>query len=220
MRIDDRPTSRWTPASARPGTSWNQGSAYASLPDAPRRAMEFWKIPAASAVVVGVAFSVLLMSVAFGVQVKIDQLVGAVGPIAAQELPTRLIHQILLWMTLVITGAMLLQTALSTFTMGTALMHSRRDEIAIRRQSGVLRTTLLTEFARAMMVPCLMGGFVGEVVGILAGLILRSTTVLPVHFTALSVLAAFPTTIVLALCATLVPAWQSANASPALLRKE
>lgn len=220
MRIADHPTSRWTPASARSGSSWSDGSSLATLPAPPRTPLEFWKIPAGSAVVVGVAFSVLLMSVAFGVQRKIDALVGAVGPVAAKAIPTSEIHQILLWMTIVIAGAMLLQTALSTFTMGTALMHSRRDEIAIRRQSGVLRTTLLREFARAMMVPCLLGGFIGEVVGILAGLILRSGTVLPVHFTALSVLAAFPTTIVLALCATLVPAWQSANASPALLRKE
>ncbi|HWD09224.1 MAG TPA: FtsX-like permease family protein [Actinomycetota bacterium] len=183
--------------------------------------MEFWKVPAASAVVVGVAFTVLLMSVAFGVQTKIDALVtNPLVAAAARALPTHLIHQILLWMTIVITGAMLLQTALSTFTMGTALMHSRRDEIAIRRQSGVLRTTLLVEFAKAMLGPCLAGGAAGEVVGILAGLILRSSTVLPVRFTALSVLSAFPTTIVLALCATLVPAWQSANASPALLRKE
>ncbi|HLI56460.1 MAG TPA: FtsX-like permease family protein [Actinomycetota bacterium] len=220
MKTTDRPTISWTPGSARSGSSWSQGSPLSPLPGAPRHTMEFWKIPAASAVVVGVAFSVLLMSVAFGVQAKIDTLVGSMGAVPAQALPTHLIHQILLWLTIVITGAMLLQTALSTFTMGTALMHSRRDEIAIRRQSGVLRTTLLAEFARAMLGPCLAGGAVGEVVGILAGLMLRSSTVLPVHFTAISVLAAFPTTIVLALCATLVPAWQSANASPALLRKE
>jgi ABC-type antimicrobial peptide transport system permease subunit len=115
---------------------------------------------------------------------------------------------------------MLLLTAISTFTMGTALMHSRRDEIAIRRQSGVLRSTLLLEFARAMLGPCLLGGAVGEVAGIAVGLLLRTWTVLPVRFTAVSTLSAFPVTVLLALSATLIPAWQAASASPALLRKE
>jgi len=172
-------------------------------------------------VVVGVAFSVLLMAVAFGVQAKINALVSHPAlPAAAPAVPVHLIHQILLWLTLVVTGAMLLQTGISTFTMGTALMRSRRDEIAIRRQSGVLRSTLLLEFARAMLGPCLLGGAVGEIVGIAAGLVLRGSTVLPVRFTVVSTLSAFPVTVLLALTATLIPAWQSASASPALLRKE
>ena len=45
-------------------------------------------------------------------------------------------------------------------------------------------------------------------------------TVLPVRFTPLSILGAFPVTVLLGVAATLLPAWQSANASPALLRKE
>jgi putative ABC transport system permease protein len=171
--------------------------------------------------VVGVAFSVLLMAVAFGVQAKISGLVSNPGfPVSAELLHVHLIRQILVWLTVVVTGAMLLQTAISTFTMGTALMRSRRDEIAIRRQSGVLRATLMLEFARAMMVPCLLGGAIGEAIGILAGLLLRSSTVLPVRFTLISTLSAFPVTVLLAVAATLIPAWQAANASPALLRKE
>ena len=188
---------------------------------APAPAREFWKIPAGAAVVVGVAFSVLLMAVAFGVQHKINALVSNPAvPVSPSLLHVHLIKQILFWLTFVVTGAMLLQTAISTFTMGTALMHSRRDEIAIRRQSGVLRIRLLAEFARTMMVPCLLGGAIGEVVGILTGLFLRSSTVLPVRFTVVSTLSAFPVTVLLALSATLIPAWQAANASPALLRKE
>jgi hypothetical protein len=209
MSVTDRPTTRWRP-----------GGPVRSPAAPPRRPIEFWKIPAAMAVVVGVAFSVLLMAVAFGVQAQIDLLVAhPVAPVSPTASSVHEIHQILLWLTIVITGGMLLQTAISTYTMGTALMRARRDEIAIRRQSGVLRTTLLAEFARAMMVPCLLGGAIGEALGILGGLMLR-TTVLPVRFTAVSLLSAFPTTILLALCATLIPAWQSANASPALLRKE
>lgn len=190
---------------------------------APKGPREFWKVPAGAAVVVGVAFSVLLMAIAFGVQHKINQLVSQSGlpaSVTAQVLHVHLIHQILFWLTLVVTGAMLLQTAISTFTMGTALMRSRRDEIAIRRQSGVLRSTLLREFCVAMLVPCLTGGAIGEAIGVTVGLILRSSTVLPVRFTLISALSAFPVTVVLALSATLIPAWHSANASPALLRKE
>lgn len=186
-----------------------------------RQPREFWKAPSAAAVVVGVAFSVLLMSVAFGVQAKINALVSHTGlPVAEGILHVHLVQQILFWLTAVVTGAMLLQTAISTLTMGTALMRSRRDEIAIRRQSGVLRTTLLAEFGQAMLGPCLLGGAVGEVVGVTAGLVLRTLTVLPVRFTLVSVLAAFPVTVLLAVTATLIPAWQSANVSPALLRKE
>lgn len=188
---------------------------------APKGVQEFWKVPAGAAVVVGVAFSVLLMAVAFGVQARINLLVTQTGPRGVHPgVPVHLIHNILFWLTLVVTAAMLLQTAISTFTMGTALMHARRDEIAIRRQSGVLRSTLLVEFSRAMLPPCLLGGALGEVIGVTAGLLLRSMTVLPVRFTAISALSAFPVTVVLAVLANLIPAWQSANASPALLRKE
>jgi hypothetical protein len=213
VRVSDPPSVPWSPPSRfDPAPS-------ASSPPQPAR--EFWKAPAAAAVVVGVAFSVLLMAVAFGVQARVDALVAHPSlPVSSRALPVHLIHQILLWLTIVVAGAMLLQTAISTFTMGTALMRSRRDEIAIRRQSGVLRITLLSEFARAMMLPCLLGGAVGEVLGVVAGLLLRSATVLPVRFTVVSTLSAFPLTVLLALAATLIPAWQSANASPALLRKE
>jgi hypothetical protein len=204
-------------------TAWEaQGAGPAAALQHPsRRAREFWKVPAGAAVVVGVAFSVLLMAVAFGVQAKVNALVSHPAlPVPANVVPVHLIREILLWLTIVVSGAMLLQTAISTFTMGSALMHSRRDEIAIRRQSGVLRSTLLLEFARAMLGPCLLGGAVGEVVGITVGFVLRTWTVLPVRFTAVSTLSAFPVTVLLALTATLIPAWHSASASPALLRKE
>lgn len=212
MRVSERLAGPWPPA---------HGSHRPTSPPPPRAAREFWKVPAAAAVVVGVAFSVLLMAVAFGVQAKIDALVAHPRlPRSPNVVPVHLIHQILLWLTIVVAGAMLLQTAISTFTMGTALMRARRDEIAIRRQSGVLRSTLLLEFARTMLGPCLAGGAVGELLGVVAGLILRTATVLPVRFTVVSTLSAFPTTVLLALAATLIPGWQSANASPALLRKE
>lgn len=65
-----------------------------------------------------------------------------------------------------------------------------------------------------------MGGIAGEACGLLTALLLREATVLPVRFSLISVFAAFPVTIVLALLATLIPAWRSASASPAMLRKE
>jgi hypothetical protein len=213
VRVSDT-TTAWGPDGS------DLGTALSGQP--PSRAREFWKVPAGAAVVVGVAFSVLLMAVAFGVQAKVNYLMSHTGlPDSMISLiPAHPIRQILFWLALVVTGAMLLETAISTFTMGTALMRSRRDEIAIRRQSGVLRSTLLLEFARAMLAPCLLGGAIGEVVGIAVGLLLRTWTVLPVRFTAVSTLSAFPVTVLLALIATLIPAWQSASASPALLRKE
>ena len=216
MRVSDSATA-WGPQ-AENAVALRSG--LSGLPPL-RNAREFWKVPAGAAVVVGVAFSVLLMAVAFGVRAKVDALVSNTAlPFNPHLVPVHPIRQILLWLTIVVTVAMLLLTAISTFTMGTALMHSRRDEIAIRRQSGVLRSTLLLEFARAMLGPCLLGGAIGEVGGIAVGFLLRVWTVLPVRFTPVSTLSAFPVTVLLALSATLIPAWQSASASPALLRKE
>jgi ABC-type antimicrobial peptide transport system permease subunit len=67
---------------------------------------------------------------------------------------------------------------------------------------------------------CLIGGVVGEFVGIVLAVILSQVTVVPTEFNLVSLGAAFPVTVLLAVAATLVPAWQAAGASPALLRKE
>jgi ABC-type lipoprotein release transport system permease subunit len=115
---------------------------------------------------------------------------------------------------------MLAQTAISTFVLGVTAMRSRREEIAIRRQSGVLRSALVAEFILAVLRPCLVGGLAGEAAGLGIGVLLRRYTVLEVRFTVVSLLAAFPITVLLAVAATIWPAWQAANVSPALLRRE
>ena len=48
---------------------------------------------------------------------------------------------------------------------------------------------------------------------------LRLHTELRPDFTPVTLFAAFPVTVALALLATLVPAWRFANTSPALLRR-
>ncbi len=179
-----------------------------------------WQVAAAVAVGVGVAFSVLLMSVAYGVAQDITDLLSNPLLKSSHLVDIRLIDSILVLLTVVVTGAMLSQTAAATFTLGVTLMRSRREEIALRRQSGVLRSTLLLEFIVAMLMPCLVGGLLGEGLGVMVAAVLERFTVLPVRFTPVSLFAAFPVTVVLALLATLLPAWRSANASPALLRKE
>jgi len=98
-------------------------------------------------------------------------------------------------------------------------MRNQREQVAIRCQSGVLRSRLLCVFLLAMRWPCLAGGLIGEALGVFVAVLLRETTVLPVTFNLVSLLAAFPVTIALAMAATLLPAWRSANASPAMLRK-
>jgi hypothetical protein len=180
---------------------------------------EPWQTAAAVAVLIGVAFSVLLISVAFGVSGKITDLLD--NPLVKRShlLDVALVDHILTLLTIVVATAMLAETAAATFTLGVTVMRSRREEVAIRRQSGVLRSHLLTEFLIAMFWPCLVGGIIGEALGVLVAIILRQTTVLPVAFNIVSLFAAFPVTIVLAMAATLLPAWRSANASPAMLRK-
>jgi ABC-type antimicrobial peptide transport system permease subunit len=182
-----------------------------------RRGPSTWAVATAVAIACGVAFSVLLMSVAQGVS---GQLHGDLATAPARSgINVPRIDQVLTLLTIVITAAMLLQTGIATFTMGVTTMRGRREEIALRRQSGVLRSRLLREFAGRLLTVSLIGGITGEVVGIAAGEALATWTVLPVTFTPITVFAAFPITVLLALLATVGPAWQSASASPALLRR-
>jgi predicted lysophospholipase L1 biosynthesis ABC-type transport system permease subunit len=173
----------------------------------------------AIAVAIGVGFSVLLISTSFGVSHGIKTSLARSGASAGSLVDVPRIDAILTDLTVVVTAAMLIQTAVSTYVLGRSTMSTRRDEIAVRRQSGVLRSTLIIEFLAEVMRACLIGAVVGEAAGVGASLALRHFTSLPVRFTALSVLGAFPTAVVLAIGATLIPAWQTANVSPALVRR-
>lgn len=170
-------------------------------------------------VAVGVGFSVLLMSVAFGVAHAIKHRLSSHALNAVHGLDVGRIDTILTLLTVVVTSAVLAQTCIATYTQGVAAMATRQEEIAIRRQSGVLRARLMLEFTRAAGVACLVGGILGDLFGVLAGLGLRAWTVLPVQFNALALLGAFPTAVIIALAATSIPAWRSANVSPTLLRR-
>lgn len=167
-----------------------------------------------------VAFTVLLVSVAFGVHQDISHSLS--NPLLHRSglVNVDRINTILVLLTLVVTLGMMAQTAASTFVLGVTSMRLRREEIALRRQSGVLRSTLLIEFVRVVVRVCLVGGVVGECIGVALATILSHVTVLPTQFNLVSLGAAFPVTVLLAVAATLMPAWQAAGASPALLRKE
>lgn len=174
-----------------------------------------WAIAASSAVAFGVGFSVLLISVAEGVSQNLQAQISVAG----QVIDVNRINDILVLLTVVVTGAMLCQTAAATFLLGVTSMRARREEIALRRQSGVLRSRLLGEFVGEVVSACLVGGILGEACGVAGASALKTWTVLPVEFTPLSLISAFPVTVLLALLATLWPAWRAANASPALLRR-
>ena len=177
-----------------------------------------WRRAMAVAVGIGVCFSVLLVSVALGVSWDIKHRLS--GP-AVARLPVGVhtINSILTALTVVVTASMLVQTAIATYTQGVTAMASRGEEIAIRRQSGVLRSTLVGEFIRSSVMACLVGGLSGEAVGVLLGLALRAWTVLPVRFSWLPLLGPFPVSVGVAVGATFIPAWSAANVSPTLLRR-
>lgn len=177
-----------------------------------------WRVAAIVAVTVGVAFAVVLISVSAGVSYGIRHQLAAAA--SHGLLNVSLIDRILVALTVLVAAAMLAQTAISTFVLGVTAMRSRREEIAIRRQSGVLRSTLVIEFTRAVLGPAFAGGLLGEAIGVGTALFLRNYTVLEVRFTVVSLLAAFPVTVILSVAATIWPAWQAANVSPALLRRE
>lgn len=179
-----------------------------------------WQLTAAVSVGLGVGFSVLLMSVSYGVQQNVTSTLGAS---AIRELPgvgVSTVVSILQLLTVVVTAAMITQTAATILVVGIGAMRTRRAEIAIRRQSGVLRMTLVREFAQRMLVACALGGAIGEVCGIAVAQALAHWTVLPIAFTDVSLFSAFPVTVLLALVATLAPAWRAANVSPALGRTQ
>jgi putative ABC transport system permease protein len=184
----------------------------------PRR--QAWQVALAVSVAISVAFSVILTSVAFGVHDEITDNLSNPAVRQSGLIDVDRITTILVLLTVVVTCGMLAQTAAATFVFGVTSMRVRREEIALRRQSGVLRSTLLKEFLLTVLQACLLGGIIGEGVGVLAGVLLHTVTVLPVSFTLVSVVGAFPVTVCLAVAATLAPAWRAAGASPALLRKE
>lgn len=177
-----------------------------------------WRRAMAVSVGIGVCFSVLLVSVSLGVSFNIRHRLS--GPeIARLPVGVHTIDRILTLLTVVVTASMLIQTAVATYTQGASAMAARGEEIAIRRQSGVLRSTLVTEFIRSAVLACLIGGLIGEAVGVALALTLRSVTVLPVRFTALPLLGPFPVAVGVAVGATIIPAWAAANVSPTLLRR-
>lgn len=178
-----------------------------------------WRAAIAISVAIGVAFSVLLMSVAVGVSSDVRHRLATPRLAGHRTINVALIDRILRLLAGTVTVAMLIETALAVFVLGVTLMHGRREEIALRRQSGVLRGRLLREFLVAMSIPCLVGGCVGEGLGVATTLVVRHVTVLPARFTVVSLLGAFPTTVLLALAATALPGWRAASASPTLLRR-
>jgi ABC-type lipoprotein release transport system permease subunit len=183
------------------------------------RGGDSWKVAAAIAVALGVGFSVLLISVSYGVSHKINAQLASPTLKHAGIVNVGLVNQILFLLTVVVTAGMLIQTSAATFTLGTTVMNTRREEVALRRQSGVLRSTLLWEFLCGVLGPCMIGGIVGEAIGIGVAETLTHATVLPIELNGVSLLAAFPVTILLSIGATLAPAWRFANASPAMLRR-
>ena len=123
------------------------------------------------AVAIGVGFSVLLISVAGGVSDYITAQLSASQVRRSGLVDVEVINTIVSLLTAVVTVAMILQTAAATFVLGVTTMRARRKEIALRRQSGVLRATLLVEFGRQMLGACLLGGVLGEVAGMVDGVV-------------------------------------------------
>ena len=185
-----------------------------------RRAPPVWERAMSISVGVSVAFSVLLVSVAFGVHSEISRTLSSPLVRRSGLVDVSHIDSILVSLTLIVTLGMMAQTAAATFVLGVTSMRLRREEIALRRQSGVLRSTLLVEFVSVVLGVCLIGGVIGELIGAGLAMILSHVTVLPIEFNLVSLGAAFPVTVLLAVAATLIPAWQASGASPALLRKE
>jgi hypothetical protein len=87
-----------------------------------------------------------------------------------------------------------------------------------RGQGGAQRRA--EHASQCCVVLCVVGGLVGEAAGYVAGILIGHNTVLPIRFTTVSLLAAFPVTVALAVAATVYPAWRAASVSPALLRRE
>lgn len=178
------------------------------------RASMVWRAISALSVMYSVAFAVLLMSISAGVEQEVNASLGVRELQGVSFINVGRINDILHALTILISVSMIIQTALTTAVIGYVLMNSRRNEIGSRRQSGVERSRLVKEFAIEMVQPVLIGAVIGEAVGIVVSRYIRDVTVLPVHFTAQSLLLAFPTTVIIAMGAVMVPAYIDAGRSP------
>lgn len=169
---------------------------------------------------VGVLFTVVLTSVSDGVRDRVGDRLS--NPLIRQSglVDVDRINHILALLTLTVTVGMLVLVATTVAVLAASMMRNRRKEIGLRRQSGVERGQLIREFLGAMLEVCLVGGILGEIAGLTAALLLSLFTPLPVRFTPVSVFAAFPTTVLLALIATAIPANVAAGQSPKALRSE
>jgi hypothetical protein len=83
-----------------------------------RRSPELWQVATAAVVAVGVGFAVLLMSVAFGVAQDINDRLSAVALERVASLTVDQVNQILAALTVLVTAAMLAETAAVTFVVG------------------------------------------------------------------------------------------------------
>lgn len=171
------------------------------------------------AVALGVALPVLLMALSFGVRGSINARLDIPALRGGTLVDVDLIQSILTLLTVAVSAATVVTTAITTYVIGAMVMRARREEIAVRRQSGAFRAPLVWEFARVMLRVAVVGGLLGEASAVWVGVILSRLTILPVEFNPIVLLSALPITVGAAMVATLLPAWRAVNVSPALLRK-
>lgn len=118
------------------------------------------------------------------------------------------------WATIAIGLITLLGASIGLMNIMLVSVTERTREIGIRKALGATRSSILTQFLTEAIVICQMGGFVGIVLGVLAGLgvsvALKSTFVMPWAWIILGVTVCF----VVGLFAGLYPALRAARLDP------
>ncbi len=164
-------------------------------------------------VVTCVSSGVVLVSIAAGVEQKIDSLVSDPRIARTHLLNVGLIHSILTSLTVAVLLGVLANLAVSAFVLGQLVMRSRREEIAVRKDTGASAALLLMEYVREATAWAVLGGIAGQVIGIAIASMIDHWSPLPAVLTLPSWWAIWPTAAVTVVAANFLPAFAAARMS-------
>jgi hypothetical protein len=148
----------------------------------------------AASVAVGVALAIAIIAAATGIQNKIGQQAPQL-----QDTLTPILQDSKALMTKLAIGFTAALVGLVTWIN----MTQRRREIGINVQHGEHRESIIFEFMAESLVLCVIGGVAGVVTGLLLCHVVQTVN-LPMQPTTASVLALFPTTVLLTFGVTAV----------------
>jgi ABC-type antimicrobial peptide transport system permease subunit len=162
----------------------------------------------------GVGGAVALISIAAGVQGRIDNLVSV--PVVRQSgvLDVGQIEAILRALTTSVLLITLINLTFTAIVLGQMVMRARANEIAIRKDKGAEPADLMREFMRDALLLAITGSLLGETCGLATAWGLNAWTPLPTVITPVATWLVLPIAVAATLVANYIPARAAARMSP------